>query len=329
VPCFSVTYAGDDNTIAALAVYMTNPRTLTFGSQCATRSRVGSYPGNHRAAFRVVAAALLASSAGCYHLGAKDIFEVAFHPIADSTRAGLLDAHHHVRPLSVPAAPSLSAYWDDGDNPRGVLLFFNGNGYGAEAAMRRMLVPARALGLDLVVFNYYDVGHQRPSMTEMRRISDALFDAIQVLPSPAARRVFAGGHSLGAAFALATAMDRPVAGVFLAAPATTGIAMLHHQFWYTRAVQLRPDHEYAQFDNLALAPAVRAPTLVVGSTGDRSLPPAFTDQVFSGLSSAIRKRKLILDGVAHLEYFAREEFWRAVSEFFGLTTDGPLVGYLK
>lgn len=283
--------------------------------------------------YRGLRAGLLATvpftaSSGCYHLGSKDMFEVAFTPVAPATLARLSDTRHHVGPLKLEGAPAVSAYWDDGDSARAMLIFFDGNGYGAEAAMRRLLVPARALGLDLVVFNYYDVGSRRPNVAEIRRVGDELFDAATRLPTPAARRIYVGGHSLGATFALMTAIDRPVRGAFVAGPATTGVAMLHHQLPYTRFVWLRPDSDYADFNNLSLAPSVRSPTLVVGSTGDRALPPVFTHALFAALPAG-RKQELILDGVAHSEYFAREEFWRAVSAFFDLPAPGPFVGFIR
>jgi pimeloyl-ACP methyl ester carboxylesterase len=279
----------------------------------------------------LVAAALLSLAlAACYTLDKRDIFEVAFKPVTPAALAQLSDARHHVRalPLNV-GGRSVSAYWDDGADASGVLLFFNGNGYGAEAALRRMLTPARALKLDLIVFNYYDEGQPTPSMTEMRAVSQALYTAAAALPTPAARKVYVGGHSLGATFALDLAAEDPIAGAFVAAPATTGVQMIHHQLPYSRLVWLRPDEQYAQFDNLTIARGVRRPVLVVGSEKDESLPPDFTHAVFAAIPAATPKREVILKDSPHSEYFAREQFWQAVSDFFGLPASGPLVGYLR
>lgn len=269
---------------------------------------------------------LTATMSACYPLGAKDIFEVPFAPLPAPRLAELSDAHHHVRPLRTPGAPSGSAYWDEGDGARGILLFFTGNGYGADAALRRLLVPARALGLDLVVFNYYDEGEPRPTMADVRRRGDALFDVASSLPTPASRTIYVAGHSLGATFALSTAADRAVSGLILVAPATTGVAMVRHQVPLARLVWLRPDSDYSQFNNLVLAPHVRAPTLVVGSTGDSRLPPAFTHAVIAALPRGIRKSEIILPGVSHAAYFASDGFWRAASAFFDLPVAGALVG---
>jgi len=264
----------------------------------------------------------------CYTLDRRDIFEVAFKPVAPQVLAQLSDPQHQLKPLPLTVGGQpVSAYWDDGAEARGVLLFFNGNGYGAEAALRRMLIPARALGLDLVVFNYYDEGRPVPSMTRMRSVGQALYAAAADLPTPASRRVYVGGHSLGATFALQVAASDPVAGAFVAAPATTGVQMIHHQLPYSRLAWLRPDAEYSQFDNLKIASSVRAPVLVVGSEQDKALPPSFTHAVFAAIPSTA-KREVILRDSAHSEYFAREAFWRAVAGFFSLPVTGPLVRYL-
>jgi pimeloyl-ACP methyl ester carboxylesterase len=138
-----------------------------------------------------------------------------------------------------------------------------------------------------------------------------------------------GGHSLGATFALATAVDRPASGLFLAAPTTTGVAMIQHQLPYSRLVWLRPDSDYRQFDNLALAPRVRTRTIVFGSDGDKALPPEFTSTVYAALSSEVVKKEVILTHVQHSEYFAQERFWREISDFFDLRSVGPFVGYIR
>jgi pimeloyl-ACP methyl ester carboxylesterase len=279
------------------------------------------------AAVAVLAALALA---GCYTLSKRDIFEVAFQPLSPASLAELSDAQHRVKPLPLSVdGRTVSAYWDDGEGARGVLLFFNGNGYGAEVAMRRLLTPARALGLDLVVFNYSDRGAPTPSMAEMRRVDQALYEAAAALPTPAAKAIFVGGHSLGATFALDVAAKDPVAGAFVAAPATTGLAMIHYQIPPSQFVRLRPDADYRQFDNLALAARVRAPILVVGSDRDEALPPAFTHRVYDALPADTERRELILPDAAHGEYFSHESFWRAVAGFFGLRPAGPLVGYLS
>jgi pimeloyl-ACP methyl ester carboxylesterase len=267
--------------------------------------------------------------AGCYSLSQRDIFEVAFKPVAPQALAQLSDARHQLKPLPLSVGGrAVSAYWDDGADARGVLLFFNGNGYGAEAALRRMLVPARALKLDLVVFNYYDEGQPIPSMTEMRALGQALYTASAALPTPAARKVYVAGHSLGATFALDVAARDAVAGAFVAAPATTGVQMIRHQLPYSRLAWLRPDAEYAQFDNLTIARMVRGPILVVGSEKDEALPPAFTNAVFAAIPKDAQKREVILTDSSHSEYFAKAAFWRDVAAYFGLATGEPLVGYL-
>ena len=283
------------------------------------------------ARMRTLAALVMSLAlAGCYTLDRRDIFEVAFKPVAPQTLAQLSDPQHQVKvlPLSV-GGRAVSAYWDDGADAHGVLLFFDGNGYGAEAAMRRMLLQARALKLDLVVFNYYDEGQPIPSMTEMRAVAQALYAAAAGLPTPAARKVYVGGHSLGATFALDVAAKDPVTGAFVAAPATTGVQMLHHQLPYSRLAWLRPDDEYAQFDNLTIARGVRGPILVVGSDKDKDLPPPFTHAVFAAIPADAAKREVILTDSSHSEYFAKEAFWRDVAAYFGLTASGPLVGYLR
>jgi pimeloyl-ACP methyl ester carboxylesterase len=267
--------------------------------------------------------------ASCYTLTKKDIFEVSFRPLSAATLVALSDEHHVVERLPVADVdPPISAYWDHGDSSSSMLIFFNGNGYGAEPALRRLLVPARKLGLDLIVFNYYDQGQSVPSMEHIRSAAQALFATATRLPTPAAKSIFVGGHSLGATFALDTAVRDPVEGVFVAAPATTGVAMIKYQLWYSRFARLRPDEDYRQFDNIALAKRVHRKIIVFGSEGDTDLPPKFTREVFAALPADDKRKLVILANSPHSEYFRQEEFWYGLKIFFGLNGTGPFVGYL-
>jgi pimeloyl-ACP methyl ester carboxylesterase len=268
--------------------------------------------------------------ASCYTLTRKDIFEVAFQPLSAATLVALSDEHHVVERLPVAdVSPPLSAYWDHGDSSSSIVIFFNGNGYGAERALRRLLVPTRKLGLDLIVFNYYDQGQPVPSMAHVRAAAQALFTAATALPTPAARSIFVGGHSLGATFALDTAVNNQVKGVFIAAPATTGVAMIKHQLWYSRFARLTPDEDYRQFDNIALAKRIHRKIIVFGSKADTDLPPDFTRELFAALPADDERNLVILDDSPHSEYFREEELWRELKNFFGLSGNGPFVGYLS
>jgi len=241
----------------------------------------------------------------------------------------LSDEHHVVQPLPVlTPGRSISAYWDRGDASMATLIFFAGNGYGAEAALRRLLIPARKLGLDLIVFNYYDQGESVPSMAQMRTMGQALYSAASALSTPAARVIFVGGHSLGATFALDVADHNPVAGAFIAAPVTTGVAIIRHQLPYSRLVWLRPDEDYRQFDNIALAHQMHRKIIVFGSERDTDLPPRFTKEVFGALPADAAGKLVILQNSPHAGYFNEEEFWQELKSFFGLSGNAPFVGYI-
>ena len=165
-------------------------------------------------------------------------------------------------------------------------------------------------------------------MTEMRQVARALYAAAATLPTSAARAVYVGGHSLGATFALDVAAREPVAGAFLAAPASNGVQMIHHQLPYSYLVRLRPDAEYAQFDSVKIARDVRRPILVVGSEADKALPP-HSPAVFDAIPTTTAKREVILKNVEHSEYFAHETFWQAVADFFGFPPKDSYVGYIR
>jgi pimeloyl-ACP methyl ester carboxylesterase len=257
------------------------------------------------------------SLGGCYTLSNRDLFEVSFAPLSQMDIRTLSDDNHHIRPLHVSVGDRVvSAYVDESPDAQGTLIFFDGNGYGAKTALKTLLARTRARHLDLLVFNYYDQGQSVPEFTVMRRISQALVDKAASLPGKAGEVLFAGGHSLGATFALDIASDPRLTASFVAAPATTGVAMIHHQLWYSRFAWLRQTDDYRNFNDLQIAAKARVPVIVFGADGDRDLPPHFTDKVFAALPGGLRKREVILTGIDHTGYLTDDKLWTEVDAFF-------------
>jgi hypothetical protein len=259
---------------------------------------------------------LLGLLSGCYDLDQSDVFSAGFQPLDAAMMGDLSNETHHVRPLPLTVSGrAFSAYCDCSDAPHGFLIFFAGSGYGAEPALRVLSPRTRALGLDLVAFNYRDDGTPAPAVAEIEAAGAALYDLVK----PAGRPIFVGGHSLGTSFALALAGSRPVQGVLLAGPDTNPVeGNDYRNLPLSWVLRFRPDDQVRRLDNEALAHAVTAPTIIFTSNRDEDAPPVFARKIDGALPAATLKRLVVFEEDTHAGYFRDLKLWQETARFFGL-----------
>ncbi len=157
---------------------------------------------------------------------------------------------------------------------RGRVLLCHGNGgaIGDRTAHARLLTMA---GFDVLLFDYRGYGRSRgkPSEHATRRDARAAHAALhRRTPDD---RVFYLGESLGAAVALALALERPPAGLILQSAFTSvrDMARLHYPY-IPRA--LVPD----AYPSIALVRYLRAPLLVVHGERDEIVPASHGEALF-------------------------------------------------
>ncbi len=128
----------------------------------------------------------------------------------------------------------------------------------------------------MLVFDYrgYGASSGRPTVEGTRRDALAAHDAL--LARASGRRVLYLGESLGAAVALALAVERPPEGLVLQSAFTSlrDMAALHYPF-VPRAVV--PE----VFESLALVSRLRAPLLVLHGERDELVPASHGERLFA------------------------------------------------
>lgn len=209
-----------------------------------------------------------------------------------------------------------------------MLLFFGGSGNEIEAPLKILGKRTEALGLDLVLFSYYQQGEERPSVTTVRAEAKAVYAAVRALPSPAARSIYLLGYSLGGWFALDVAeSENKVHGLALVGAETTPAEVIHRtDAPWANVVAIRPDEDARQLDASLYAPQVRVQTLVVTSRQDEAVPAAVGQELCGLLPVATPKHLVILEGVTHGRYFLSDEFWQQFTDFFRLHSSGAKSG---
>ena len=279
---------------------------------------------------RLVPVALGALLGSCVGISNKDAFPVASQPQTLSSLQALVDRGSELRPLHVAAVGGhpVSAYYVQHPRSHGVLLFFGGSGNEIEAPLKVLGKRTEALGLDLVVFSYYQQGEERPSVATVRAEAKAVYAAVKALSTPTSHSVYLLGYSLGGWFALdVAASENNVRGLTLVGAETTPAEVIHRtDAPWANVVAIRPDADARQLDASLYAPRVRTRTLVVTSRQDEAVPVAVGQELCGLLPAATPKHLVVLEGVTHGRYFLSDEFWQQFADFFRLSSSSTKSG---
>lgn len=163
-----------------------------------------------------------------------------------------------------------------GEAPRAVLAWFVGNGEDLRGAARRAAELAEH-GVAVWSCEYPGYGESAGTPGQASLFAAAERLAAEALAEAQQRGVpfLTGGGSLGTFCALHVAAAGTAARCLLFAPPTTLAAAASGRFWWL-PVGLLLRH---RFDNLAAAPQVRCPVLIVHGDADDIVPIALGEQL--------------------------------------------------
>lgn len=187
--------------------------------------------------------------------------------------------------------------------PSRALLYFYGNGETVLEVTPLLAGLAERHRAAVLALDYrgYGFSEGSPSLAGIAADAPAVFDLLSAEGLP----VVVYGRSLGTAFALRAALERPAAGLILEAPPTAVTDVIaawqRNVPWYLRPfVRLRPDKALRRLgpqpqDEIA---RLEAPLLVVHGTADRSIPIALGRRMLERAGSAV-KSLCAVEGAGH------------------------------
>jgi len=192
--------------------------------------------------------------------------------------------------------------------PAPAVIYFGGN---AEEASW-VLTEARWPGdYTLAAVNYRGYGKSEGEPGERALTEDALaiYDAIARRPDVDPQRIFIYGRSLGTAVAAYVAAARPVAGVILASPFDSLVAVgRQHYPWLPVSLLLRH-----RFNAASLARGIHAPMLALVGDADPIVSPARSRALFDAWAGP--KTWQVIAGANHNDLGAHTAFWDSVVAF--------------
>ena len=196
------------------------------------------------------------------------------------------------------------------------ILYFGGN---AEEVSWTLADPRWPAQWTVAALNYrgYGASEGRPGEPELVADALLLFDAMSARADVDASRVVAFGRSLGAGVAVRLAAQRPLAGVILASPFDSLVALGRHHYPFL-PVSLLLRH---RFEAIRLAPGASSPLHVVVAAADAVVPPAFSRRLYEAWAG--RKSWQVVPGTDHNSLSVPDAFWDGVRRF--LATLEPAV----
>lgn len=194
--------------------------------------------------------------------------------------------------------------------PAPLILFFGGNAEEVSGALAGGRWPS---GWSVAALNYrgYGASEGAPGEAAMKADALALYDALAARADVDATRIVAFGRSLGTGVAVALAAERPLAGVVLASPYDSLVAVgrTHYPFL---PVSLALRH---RFDAASLAPHIRTPLLVVVAERDPVVPMERSRALYDAWGG--EKRWVVVPGTDHNTLTAPAALWQALQQFVG------------
>jgi hypothetical protein len=190
------------------------------------------------------------------------------------------------------------------------LIYFGGNAEDVSWAIADPRWPAHWA---VVAFNYRGYGASEGTPGERALVADAvaIHDAIAARPDVDGSRLVAFGRSLGSGVAVALAAQRPLAGVVLASPYDSLVALGRHHY-PVLPVSLLLRH---RFDAAALAGGLRAPLLTVVASADAVIPVDRSRALYDAWAGP--KRWLVVERTDHNTLSQPDAFWSGVARFLG------------
>lgn len=192
------------------------------------------------------------------------------------------------------------------DRPARAVLFLPGNGYGASRAVSRLAEAFHDAGTDVYLMSYYQPEESQPRVEQVFAMATALADHASATSGLPRSRLIAVGHSLGGWLALHLTGAPGVGCAVVVGSGTTAVATAQHLLqpaFLASALRLRSTPDVLLLDGERLASAARAPTLVIGSEKDETMPVARASAIFASLPAEVRRGLFVSPEATHGGYF--------------------------
>jgi pimeloyl-ACP methyl ester carboxylesterase len=241
-----------------------------------------------------------------------------FHPqrLAESQRARIARQEDVAQVWLATADGTRVHAWHLMAGPR-LVLYFGGNA--EEVSWMLDAARAETPGVSWLLLDYrgYGLSEGKPSQKALVADARALYDHAAALPGVDARRIHAFGRSLGSGVAVALAAERPLAGLVLASPYDSLLALAQRYYWYL-PVRWMLRHP---FDSMMLATRLDTPLLCLIAKRDEVIPAEHAERLFAAWRGP--KRRVLLPEATHNTTDEAPAFWASIRAFLDNPVQNP------
>lgn len=197
------------------------------------------------------------------------------------------------------SAGRIHGWWIPGDEPDArVILYLHGNDSNISTRLDE-IAPLRELQYSIFLFDYRGFGESEgeyPSEQSVYEDAEAAWSYLVTTRSIRPELVYLFGHSLGGAIAIELALHHPEAAGLIVESSFTSMEDMAR---ITKPFSLLPVSYLLnqRFDSVNKVKHLKLPVLYVHGTGDRTIPFAMAERLFS--ASAGKKILVPIEGGDH------------------------------
>lgn len=215
-----------------------------------------------------------------------------------------LDADHFQ--ITAPDGMKIAARLWANPQAKYTVLYLHGN-YEDLGSLNDYVPQIVAHGYAAFAIDYRRYGHSEGIPTEANVAADAMlaYDYLRTKLGIPADRIVIFGYSLGSGPAVELALQRPAAGLILQGAFVSAY----------RVMTTIPVFPGDKFKNLAKAPHLQMPVMVIHGTADGTVPFWHGEKLYEAITA--RKQKLFVEGGPHtgLADFTGPRYWDEVRKF--------------
>jgi pimeloyl-ACP methyl ester carboxylesterase len=177
------------------------------------------------------------------------------------------------------------------DNPKGTIIFFNGNADLAILSGKRLKKYA-SFGFNVVTVDYRGSGESDGTLTLANLKSDslAIYQNVASREDLGTKKILAYGWSLGSFAATHLAMHKPIDGLILEGAETNVQETLDAWTpWYAKLfVRFNVEPGLAAADNLVALKEYKGPLLIISGQQDKISPPILSERLYMTSNSSYK-----------------------------------------
>ena len=201
----------------------------------------------------------------------------------------------------------------DDVTPRPTIIFFGGNAMIVEHIIYLFdRFPKQNVNALLVDYRGYGLSTGEPDVEWFKKDAEKIFDAASSHPMVDGSCITVWGVSIGAGIATHLASVKPVEKLILQSPFTSTVDVAFKMFPIVpkSVIRLLLRH---QFDNLALAPTITQPALIIHGEADWQAPVEHGRRVAEAWGGPVEF--LPVAGKGHNDLWGSREVWERVMGF--------------